>query len=160
MSFFSDLSFAVDFDRGLRSLPTLAALSRPTRRGATSEVYQPATGLSRATPGTADTGSMCMDPLHLERRHLVLAFPISKTTGDYSSDSWNPESLRAWGGVTVKSHVPGKKKKNAMQKKLLICPRILSFTQKLQTPSKYILATSPGRGTRGEGGCLRKWFPF
>lgn len=53
-----------------------------------------------------------------------------------------------------------KKKKNATQKKLLICPRILSFTQKLQTPSKYILATSPGRGTRGEGGCLRNRFPF
>ena len=30
MSFFSDLSFAVDFDFGLHSLPTLAVLSFPT----------------------------------------------------------------------------------------------------------------------------------
>lgn len=61
MLFFSDLSFAVDFDFGLHNLPTLALPSFSTHFGAMNEAYQPATGLSLAIQVIAYTGYICMD---------------------------------------------------------------------------------------------------
>lgn len=80
MSFFSDLPFAADFALGPAAcLPWLrfASLSAPfcSREFSLSASH----GLVVSHRVIAYTDTFVQIPLHSERRHLVLDFPISKT---------------------------------------------------------------------------------